>query len=223
MSPLPKLEIQNRLKELLDNGQKIFATSSFQTHSIPLLHILSEVHPKIPIYFVNTGFLFPETLSFRDDVAQLLDLDLHQLESGVPKIQQTNGDGHFLFTSDPDLCCQINKVDPVRRLLPQFDYWISGIRADQTESRSNLELYSPADDGCTRFHPLLDWTADEIEQYRKEYSLPNHPLDSQGFRSVGCQPCTMKGSSRVGRWSGLKKTECGLHLDLAKSNKKSSG
>ena len=206
-------EIHDQLVQFEAENKKIFATTSLQSHSIPLLHILSLSKTTISIYFVNTGFLFPETLQFRDQIAKDLRIQITTLESSIPKIQQRNSHGNFYFTDDPDRCCFLNKVDPVDRLLPQFDVWISGVRKDQTKNRAAMKHLEPGRENCLRFHPLLSWSHEEVERYSAENNLPRHPLESQGYTSIGCQPCTVKTLARQGRWSGLRKTECGLHLN----------
>src|SRR5699024_4076777 len=119
------------LKDYIDEGKTLFGTSSFQTHSIPLLHLIHRSGLDIPIYCINTGFLFPDTLKFRDYLATHFSLDIRTVSSDIPKSQQRDADGNFYFTSDPDYCCYINKVLPVKKLCQQYDIWINGIRADQ--------------------------------------------------------------------------------------------
>lgn len=195
-----------------------FITSSFQTHSLPMLHVLSKIEPEIPVYFLQTGFHFPQTLAFRDHVAKAFDLNIMNVESHVPKIQQRNGIGNFYFTSDPDYCCFLNKTQPMQPLLDQYDVWVNGVRADQNANRKNLNPIEETRQRALRYHPMLDWTKQEIWEYIGKMDLPRHPLDSQGYMSIGCEPCTMKPSldDRDGRWLGQQKTECGLHTELVK-------
>ena len=199
------------------NGKQMFVTSSFQTHSIPLLHILSQCRTDILVVFINTGYLFPETISFRDHVVELLNLSIVNLRSDIPKLQQRDCNGSLYFASDPDRCCYLNKTAPMEKMLMQYDIWINGVRRDQNQNRKKLELEEKAPFGCTRFHPMLDWSNKMIYQYLKEHNLPKHPLEDRGYRSIGCEPCTQKidlENMRDGRWFGLNKTECGLHTDL---------
>ena len=173
--------------------------------------------PSTPIVFLNTGFHFPETLDFKDRLVKEFDLNLIQLRSEVPRIQQRDVHGNFYFTSDVDRCCQVNKTQPMIPILSEYDIWISGLRGDQSEFRKNRELFEPAGYGCTKFHPILDWSSKMIFDYRREYQLPKHPLEEEGYLSIGCEPCTRKmnpSDLRDGRWFGLNKTECGLHTDL---------
>jgi len=210
--------IKEYIKNYKNNGLKLFVTSSFQTHSIPLLHMISEIDNTIPVMFINTGFLFPESLIFRDQVTKQLNLNLINLSASVSRIHQKDCNNNFLFTSDPDHCCYINKTQPMEPILAEYDIWINGIRADQNDHRKNMKIEQDGAFNCRRFHPILDWNNKMIFDYIKKHNLPKHPLESKGYLSVGCEPCTQKfdfNNDRSGRWKGLNKTECGLHTDLA--------
>jgi len=213
--------IQTRLNEYKDAGKKVFATSSFQSHSIPLLHIISRIDKSIPIYFLNTGYLFPETIEFKDQIAKEFGLEIIGLASDTPKIHQLNEKGQLMYVSDPDYCCYLNKVKPLEPILMQYDVWINGIRADQNENRKNMKEEQDAPFGSMRYHPVLNWRTKDIYDYIKEYNLPAHPLEKDGYLSIGCEPCTRKipdgGNERNARWFGLNKTECGLHTELVKN------
>lgn len=211
--------ISNHIGSYLSEGKKLFVTSSFQTHSIPLLHILSRIDNSIPVMFLNTGFLFPETIEFKDQIADSFGLQVFDVRPSVPKSQQRNSKGNFYFTSDTDRCCHFNKVQPMDSILLEYDVWINGVRGDQNATRAamNLEQGTPFD--CLRFHPMLDWSSKMIHEYRMEYNLPPHPLERLGFFSIGCEPCTRKwdiNDERSARWYGQNKTECGLHTSLLK-------
>ncbi|MCB0635677.1 MAG: phosphoadenylyl-sulfate reductase [Lewinella sp.] len=200
-------------------GHKVMASSSFQTHSIPMLHVISEIDRSIPIVFLQTGFHFPATLTYRDEIAERLGLTILNVESPTPKIAQRTQDGRFFFASDPSYCCYLNKTLPMEPILREYDVWITGVRRDQNANRRSFALEAPGPHGTLRFHPMLDWTSKMIHQYRKAYGLPPHPLEAEGYLSIGCAPCTQKfldsaTDERAGRWAGMKKTECGLHTDL---------
>ncbi len=210
-------EIANQLKQYKAEGKRMFTTSSFQTHSLVLLHIISRIDNSIRVYFINTGFLFPETVQFKDTIAKQFGLNIVSTKGIVPKLQQKDSDGKFLFTSDPDYCCHLNKVQPLDSVLADYDIWINGVRADQSAVRKAMKIEQPAPHGVIRFHPMLDWSKAEIYRYIKEHNLPHHPLEAKGYDSIGCEPCTRKmilGDDRNARWFGLKKTECGLNTDL---------
>lgn len=219
-------EIENiaaKLEAYKKAGKSLFVTSSFQTHSIPLLHIISRLDNSIPVYYLNTGYLFPETIAFKDYLSELLGLDIKAVESSVPKSQQKDANGQLLFTSDPDYCCYLNKVQPMESLLAKYDVWINGVRAEQSANRAAMKEEESTPSGALRYHPILDWSSKGIYEYRKAYNLPAHPLEANGYLSIGCEPCTRKFSTeqdeRHSRWFGLNKTECGLHTDLIKKKK----
>jgi phosphoadenosine phosphosulfate reductase len=211
-------EIKDKLEGYKMEGKKMFTTSSFQSHSLVLLHMISRIDRQIPVYFINTGFHFPETVQFRDFITERFGLNTVDLKSDVPKFMQRDPDGKLLFTSDPDHCCYLNKTQPMDAILLAHDIWINGVRADQSATRAAMKVEQPAKHGCTRFHPMLDWNSKMIWQYQKEYDLPKHPLEEKGFVSIGCEPCTRKLDAemqeREARWFGLNKVECGLHTDL---------
>jgi phosphoadenosine phosphosulfate reductase len=198
--------------------KKLFTSSSFQSHSLVMLHILSRIDNSIPVYFINTGYHFPETIQFRDQITDQFRINTIDLKSEVPKFMQRDSDGKLLFTSDPDHCCYLNKTQPMDAILRSHDVWINGVRADQSAVRAAMKIEQPAPHQAIRFHPMLDWNAKMIWQYQKEYNLPKHPLDAKGYVSIGCEPCTRRLDAdmqeREARWYGLKKVECGLHTEL---------
>lgn len=220
-------EIQKQLKlfetyldKYAQKNWRVFASSSFQTHSIPMLHIISSIDKSIPIYFLNTGYHFPESLEYRDQITNLYNLNLVDLRSTVDASAQRDSSGKLLFATDPDHCCYINKTAPMDSVLSEFDVWITGVRRDQNANRKNFSIESGGPKNTTRFHPMLDWNNKMIFEYISHFKIPKHPLEKQGYLSIGCAPCTKKfdltdPNNRGGRWAGLKKTECGLHTDLA--------
>lgn len=211
-------EIKNQIETYKAAGKSLFTSSSFQSHSLVLLHILSRIDKTIPVYFVNTGYHFPETIVFKERVTELLGINTIDIFSQTPKYLQKGPDGRLFFTSDPDFCCFLNKTQPLEGILKQKDIWINGVRADQSAVRQAMKVEQPAPFNVTRFHPMLDWTPKMIHNYIKEYDLPTHPLEEKGYLSIGCEPCTSKfdpsRSERDSRWFGLNKTECGLNTDL---------
>ncbi len=212
--------IGDKIESLKADNKKVISSSSFQSHSIPLLHLISLVDNSIPIYFLNTGFHFAETIAFKNEVSELLDLNTINLNSATEKLFQKDTHGRFFYTSETSYCCYINKILPMEEALKTNDIWIAGVRKDQTKTRSSFNEIEDGPHGTKRFHPILDWTNKMIFEYQKKFKLPMHPLEASGYLSVGCEPCTAKyiSSEREGRWQGLKKDECGLHTDLV--NKK---
>jgi phosphoadenosine phosphosulfate reductase len=172
--------------------------------------MLSEIDRSVPVIFLDTGFHFPETLAFKTQFAERYQLNLiemHPLNDPGP-----------LYATDPDRCCNIRKVEPMRRALQGYDAWMTALRRDQSETRSALEVaeWHDSDDGRKlKVYPLLTWTQQDVWRYLYEHDVPYHPLLDQGYTSIGCWPCTRRTAAgedeRAGRWSGTGKTECGLH------------
>lgn len=214
--------IGEKIRDYQQRGLRLFASSSFQSHSIPMLHVLSRIDRSIPVYFLDTGYHFPETLQYRDQIAELLGLEVRNVRSSVSRLQQVGSNGRLLFASDPDHCCYLNKVQPMEPVLAAHDVWINGIRAEQNANRKQMGEEQPGPQDTLRYHPMLHWTNRDITLYMREHNLPRHPLEAKGYISIGCEPCTRKvdlealTDERQSRWFGMNKTECGLHTDLAK-------
>ena len=206
----------------VDQGLKLFTSSSFQTHSMVLLHILSKYKAPIPVYFINTGYHFPETIAYKDTMAGFLDMEVIDIQSSTSKNMQKDSRGRLLFASDPDYCCYLNKTQPMEKVLRTHDVWINGVRKDQNQFRKSLAEVESAPFNSLRYHPMLNWSGQEIYAYLKEHDIPSHPLDQVGYFSIGCEPCTRKRhpelDEREARWFGMNKFECGLHTDLIKKS-----
>lgn len=213
-------EIKAQIDKYKSEGKKMFTTSSFQTHSLVMLHLLSRIDNTIPVYFLNTGYHFPESVAFKDKVASEFGINVLEVKSSMPRFMQRDSEGKLLFTSDPDHCCYINKTAPTEHLLRNHDVWINGVRGDQSAVRKAMTTEQPAPFDSIRFHPMLDWSMKKIFAYIREHDLPRHPLDAKGYMSIGCEPCTRKldpdMQEREARWYGMNKVECGLHTDLVK-------
>ena len=216
------VELKLRIEDYKKEGKRLFTTSSFQSHSLVLLHMLSRIDKDIPVYFINTGYHFPEMISFRDRITQEFGINMIDLKPITSKDMQKDRYGRLLFTTDPDFCCYLNKTQPMDGVLRSHDIWINGVRADQSAERSAMKEEQEAPYNTKRLHPMLDWNTKMIHDYRKEYNLPDHPLEAQGYFSIGCEPCTRKFDlemqEREARWYGMNKTECGLHTDLIGDN-----
>jgi phosphoadenosine phosphosulfate reductase len=198
-------------------GGRIAATSSFQTQSVPLLHIISQTIPQLPILFLDTGFHFPETLTFRDRLTKELGLNVHTLRPEARQNLSVKKRGE-LYQTNPDLCCYINKVKPLQKEKQNLKAWITGIRRDQTQERTNTPTISWDKEGLYKICPMATWTRKDVWAYIDEHNLPVHPLLKQGYLSIGCAPCTRPVQEgelvRDGRWVGQGKNECGLHVSL---------
>lgn len=188
---------------------KVLVTSSFGTSSVYLLDLINTINPEQAIYFIDTKFHFRETLAYKRRLIQLYNLNVIDLVPGKQENEFTQE--HQTWLTDPDLCCSINKVKPMDLIRENYDIWISGLSNHQTSNRRGMSIFE--DKGNTiKFHPVLDVSAEEIEKHIIQNNLPVHPLKFMGYGSVGCTHCTAKGSGRSGRWVGLDKSECGLHV-----------
>jgi phosphoadenosine phosphosulfate reductase len=200
---------------------QIAMSSSFQTQSVPLLHMAGQINRNLLIYFIDTGYHFWETAIFREQLASewhLNVLDLYRDTRWDVFVRQNT---RKLPLDDPNLCCYIHKVQPLQTAMKDMLAWISGIRRDQTASRAHAKILELQEDGLLKINPLLNWTKADVKRYAEEHNLPSHPLLEKGYRSVGCAPCTVAigagDDERAGRWQGRGKTECGLHTDMFKS------
>lgn len=198
-------------------GAQVAASSSFQTQSVPLLHLIAQNCPDMPVIFLDTEFHFPETLQFRNELQERFNLNIMNMRPVIGRGELETRYGVSLPQHDPDLCCYIHKVEPMQRALSGFRAWVNGTRRDQTEQRQRLAILEQLPSGLLKIQPMLNWTKTEINNYIETYNLPRHPLFGRGYRSIGCAPCTQPSfteDDRAGRWAGLDKTECGLHTGL---------
>lgn len=203
------LSLDNRITEVYKDFQHVLFTSSFGTTSALLLHLFKKIRPQQEVLFLDTTYHFKETLEYKEQLTQLLELRIKSILPEEWKNKFTSQDQ--TWKKDPDLCCSINKVEPLQGIKSKFEVWVSGLMAWQTPHRQQLKIFEPAD-GIVKFHPLIDITKHEMEEYFTANHLPEHPLLKQGYSSVGCIHCTVKGQDRQGRWANKSKDECGLHL-----------
>lgn len=198
-----------RIHALPSDFPRVLFTSSFGTTSAVLLHLVSKAMPELPVHFLDTTYHFAETLRYKETLTEMLGLQVIRVEPEEWKNKFTQED--HTWQKDPDLCCSINKVEPLDRIKPQFDVWISGLMKTQNMYRDSLQVFEQRD-GIVKFFPIIDWTEKQAADYIKEHQLPPHPLQAHGYNSVGCYHCTTKGKGREGRWANKSKSECGLHL-----------
>jgi phosphoadenosine phosphosulfate reductase len=193
---------------------KLALVSSFGTESATLLKVMADVDPAIPVIFLDTGWLFEETLAYRDTLIATLGLkDVRSIRPAEETLSREDPDRDLWF-SDPDACCRIRKVEPLARALKPFDAWLNGRKRFQGSSRADIPVVE--DDGARlKFNPFANVSREEIEAIFARAKLPRHPLVASGFLSVGCMPCTSRTAEgedeRAGRWRGRAKTECGIH------------
>ena len=194
--------------------EQLAVVSSFGTESAALLKVVADVDPAIPVVFLDTGWLFTETLAYRDTLISTLGLrDVRSIRPLADDLAQHDPDNELWF-SDPDACCRIRKVEPLKRALSPFKAWINGRKRFQGGARAIIPVVE--DDGARlKFNPLANVSPEDIAAIYALAKLPAHPLAASGFRSVGCMPCTSRATadedSRAGRWRGRSKTECGIH------------
>ncbi|MFZ5905242.1 MAG: phosphoadenylyl-sulfate reductase [Chloroflexota bacterium] len=193
-------------------------SSSFQTQSLPLLHMASQIIPGLRVLFLDTGYHFWESLIFREQLQAMWNLNVVDLYRDSRWDVYVRQHVRSLPLDDPDLCCFLHKVQPMQKAVSGLKAWISGIRRDQTPTRARAQILELQDEGVVKVNPLLNWTRADVERYIKEHDLPVHPLLEKGYRSIGCAPCTLpvgaEDAERAGRWAGRGKTECGLHTDM---------
>jgi phosphoadenosine phosphosulfate reductase len=198
-----------RIAELYKDFSSVLYTSSFGTTAVYLIHLFHKVKPGQTIHFLDTTFHFPETLEYKKKLTELLQLKVEDLRGEEWRNKFTRTDQTWI--KDPDLCCSVNKVEPLEKIKPQFEVWVSGLMHSQTEHRSKLNIFELRN-GIIKFYPIIDVTETQAEAYISEHRLPEHPLKFSGYSSIGCIHCTTKGKAREGRWIDKSKTECGLHL-----------
>lgn len=213
---LPTVELLDLAINRLFPG-RIAVVSSFGAESAVLLDLVAEVAPDLPVLFVDTGKLFGETLRHRDRLAERLGLtDVRVIEPERAEVVAADPHG-VLWHADADACCALRKVTPLARAVAPFDAWISGRKRFQAATRTEIPTFE-ADGRRIKVNPLASWSPDALAVRTATRGLPAHPLVAQGYPSIGCMPCTSRvepgEDARAGRWRGLDKTECGIHLGL---------
>lgn len=203
--------VDARVAHVFNTFKDVLVTSSFGTSSIILLHIVSRIKPDWPIYFIDTGNHFKETIHYKERLTRLLDLNV--VDVLPDREEQLETKRKKLWDGDPDACCHINKVKPLNRVKEGYSIWMSGLIGYQNSYRNNLEIVAEQDD-IIKFYPLIDWDKTLVDEYIEVHGLPRHPLEEKGYGSVGCTHCTTAAVGRDGRWGGSSKTECGLHPDV---------
>jgi phosphoadenosine phosphosulfate reductase len=200
-------------------AQKMVLACSFGAEDIVLVDMVHRINPSVPVFYLDTDFLFPETYGTRDRVIERYHLkpaQIIQVKSLLTPQQQAEGYGDALWTSNPDQCCQLRKVEPLTRVLRGYEAWITGIRRDQAPSRANAGLIEWDERfNLVKVNPLARWTWEDVWTYIKINEAPYNPLHDQNYPSIGCTYCTAPvapgDDPRAGRWKNFAKTECGLH------------
>jgi phosphoadenosine phosphosulfate reductase len=199
-------------------------SSSFGAESAVLLHMASQAQPGIKVVFVDTGYLFPETWGFMEELRRRLDLNVwvYRTRNDPIAYLQQAGETDPTWRGNVEGCCAANKNEPFDRAMKELapSAWLRGIRRNQAETRKARQYAEWSSRyNCYAVSPLLDWGGREIHAYLKQHDLPYHPLYEKGYASIGCnplactRPITLGEDPRAGRWTGKGKVECGLHLD----------
>jgi phosphoadenosine phosphosulfate reductase len=198
-------------------GEGLALSASFGgPEGMALLDMLSRITDEVTVLTIDTGFLFRETIEFREKVMRRYELPLVVLRSELSVEEQVERYGEQLRSCTPDLCCQIRKIQPLKRALKRYDAWMTGIRREQTPQRANTPVVSwDSRFGAAKIAPFAFMKEEWVHEYVAEHDVPVNPLLKKGYKSIGCEPCTRPVAPdedpRAGRWSGLEKTECGLH------------
>ncbi|MGB8705521.1 MAG: phosphoadenylyl-sulfate reductase [Gillisia sp.] len=206
-----KLSAKRRIETLYQDFEmpEIMLTSSFAATSAFLLKLFSEINKQQPIYFIDTGYHFPETLEYKKRLTQLYGINVLSVKALQEEHEFTSRDE--TWKKNPDFCCSINKVKPLEIIKSKYTVWVSGLMEWQSDHRASLDIFENRGD-ILKFYPLLDISKEERDQYIAEHNLSFHPLVAKGYHSIGCTHCTVAGEDRSGRWNNHPKTECGLHL-----------
>jgi len=205
------MNFDERIKTLYQDFEtdKVLVTSSFAATSAYFLHIISTINPKQVISFIDTGYHFPDTLTYKDELIKRFSLKVQDVKPD--DYQHEFSQKEKLYETDPDFCCSINKVQPLENIKENYDVWVSSLMGWQTDHRAGMQVFEERGK-ILKFNPMIDVSREERDRYIKEHDLPFHPLVAKGFSSIGCTHCTVAGEGRSGRWVGKPKTECGLHF-----------
>lgn len=203
------------------SGLRVGLSSAFGAEGCALIHLARELQPAVPVYTIDTGYLFAESVALRE-AYRAMGADIRVIEPLVSIRTQAERHGPDLFARDPDACCEIRKVEPMRRILTHLDVWITAVRRDQSDTRQHTPVVGTArrSDGSlvVKVAPLVRWSRRDTWRYIFDHELPYNRLLDEGYTSIGCEPCTRPpavadgdGGERSGRWAGTGKTECGIH------------
>src|SRR5690606_6119573 len=205
LSPVQRLQLfYNQFKAF-----QILVSSSFGTTAPLLLHMISKISPHQEVVFIDTGFHFPETLAYKNLLAEKFNLNIRNIRPSAEVSAYTQE--HKLWENNPEECTRLNKIEPFERIKKNYDFWISGVMACQTPHRAELSIFERKGN-IIKFHPLIDFTEAQKNEYFHQHQLPIHPMEPKGYESIGCIHCTVKGKNREGRFFENEKKECGLHL-----------
>ncbi|MCB0828664.1 MAG: phosphoadenylyl-sulfate reductase [Solirubrobacterales bacterium] len=196
-------------------GQNLYIACSLQKTSSVMVHLATEINPRARFFYLDTDVLFPETYETRDRLAERFGVEFERWHN-ISLQEQAERYGDRLWKSDPDACCRLRKVEPMREALSTVDCWVSGIRREDSKTRAGTPKFAwDKRFNLWKINPLADWTERDVWNHLNENNVPYNPLHDQGYPSIGCTHCTRPvvpgQDSRDGRWSGSGKTECGIN------------
>jgi phosphoadenosine phosphosulfate reductase len=199
------------LYELGERFDRILVACSFQKEAVVIAHLVSETLPRARFFTLDTGVFFDETYATWERLEERLGITVEG-RRGVSLEEQAMLHGPALWERDPDRCCDLRKVRPLRDVLTEGEVWIAGLRREQSADRADTQrLAWDVKHGLWKAAPLAEWTERDVWRHIHEHDLPYNPLHDRGYASIGCEPCTAPGRAREGRWAGTDKIECGLH------------
>ncbi len=207
-------------------GKRAAIGTSFQGSGLAIIDLARERGFKFPIFTLDTGLLFPETVELKKKLEDFWGCEIEAIRPDFTVEQQEEIQGPELWKRDPDLCCTMRKVIPLQGKLSELDCWITGLRREQSDTRSDIgiiELYAfdaANNRDIVKLNPMANWSREQVWNYIRGHKIPYNPLHDQGYRSIGCSTCTKKSANgsgeRAGRWVGFNKVECGIHTFLPK-------
>jgi len=207
-------------------GGRAAIGTSFQGAGLAMIHLAKSSGLPFPVFTLDTGLLFPESVALKKRLEDFFGLAIESLTPDLTVEEQADINGPELWKSDPDLCCTIRKVMPLRDKLLDLDCWVTGLRRQQSEARADIgiiELYALEQDSgrdIVKINPMANWTREAVWDYIRQHRIPYNPLQDRGYGSIGCAPCTRRTKNgeneRAGRWTGFNKVECGIHTFMPK-------
>lgn len=205
-------------------GSDVAMATGFGLEGCVLISMLAEAGCRIRLFYLDTDLLFPETYALRDTLESRYGVRFERRATSLSLDQQSALYGDRLWERQPDECCRLRKVEPLKQMLSGLRAWITGIRRDQSATRANAKVVEQDRKfGLIKINPLVSWSADDVSEYARRNDVPHNPLIDQGYASIGCRPCTtvvqIGEHPRAGRWRGTSKTECGIHAKFEIQNK----
>jgi phosphoadenosine phosphosulfate reductase len=205
-------------------GVRAAIGTSFQGAGLVVIHTSRELGYEFPVFTLDTGLLFPETLALKAQLEERFGITIESLQPEQTVAEQAAEHGEALWSRHPDLCCTLRKVLPLQKKLAELDVWITGVRRQQSDTRSGVkvvEIYKfdvLRDRYIIKLNPMAGWTREQVQAFLREHGIPSNALLEKGYRSIGCMPCTRPVAEgedeRAGRWTGFDKAECGIHTFL---------